>query len=194
MTKKKENKTVAKILNEKKPHNESKAPEVEVEADTESNVEIEELKSRLEEFSETVLRMRAENENLRKRHSRDLEKATNFANSNFAKDLMEVMENLHRALENAPEISEEDSGSENNIMLNFIKGIELTKVSLEDVFTRHEIKRVYPLGKKFDHNLHQAVKQDPSDKHESGTVIGVVQAGYTLKDRVLRPAMVIVAG
>lgn len=187
MTNKKENKTVAKILKDNKP-------EPTQESAQDDGPIVAELQSKVDELSETILRMRADNENLRKRHDRDMEKATSFANSNFAKDLMEVMENLHRAIDNAPTIAAEGGTEQDEMMRNYMKGIELTKISLEEVFVKHKITRVHPLGQKFDHNLHQAVKQQQSDEHEPGTVIGVIQAGYLLKDRVLRPAMVIVAG
>lgn len=187
MSKKKENKTVEEILQKGKPHadQDQNAHEHSKKHDEDEFVE---LQKKIDELSDTILRMRADNENLRKRQDRDLEKAVNFANSNFATDLMEVMENFHRALENVPKAEEKDDA-----LSSFLKGIELTKAALEDVFSRHGIVRIYPLGKMFDHDLHQAVKQEKHNEHEVGVVIGVMQSGYTLKGRVLRPAMVIVA-
>ena len=171
------NKTVDKILKDKAPKKQEK--------NEESNVA--ELEQQLADTSDKLLRAVAEKENLRERHDKDLEKAVNYSNTEFAKDLMEVMENFHRAVDNTPE--ELQNHPEFGAIL---KGIELTKTSLDGVFSKHHISRLYPLGEKFDHHIHQAVKQVESDE-ESGTVIEVLQAGYNIKDRVLRPAMVVVA-
>lgn len=171
------NKTISKILKDKAPKKEPKKEE--------SNIA--ELEEKLAATSDQLLRAVAEKENLRKRHDKDLEKAVNYSNTEFAKDLMEVMENFHRAVDNTPE--ELQNHPEFGAIL---KGIELTKTSLNGVFNKHHITRLYPLGEQFDHHIHQAVKQAESDE-ESGTIIEVLQAGYTIKDRVLRPAMVVVS-
>lgn len=145
-----------------------------------------------EEFlklEEKLLRTVAEMENLRKRTEKEMEEARKFAVTGFARDLLEVLDNLERAQKNIPQ----DELEKNEVLKSINDGIKMTSAGLMVILEKHGIKRIDPRGEKFDHNLHQAVVEIPDEKSEPGTVIQVMQAGYVIKDRLLRPAMVGVA-
>ncbi len=141
------------------------------------------------DLKDRLLRSIADMENLRNRSRREQEDALKYATTNFARDLLNVSDNLRRALESAPDGADTDSDS-----LKILRdGIEMTERELLSVFDRHGIEQISPLGEKFDHNKHQAMFKVPGSEAEPGTVIQVVQPGYVLRDRLLRPAMVGVA-
>ncbi|NDF11975.1 MAG: nucleotide exchange factor GrpE [Proteobacteria bacterium] len=135
-------------------------------------------------LKDQVLRALAEAENTRRRAQKEVEDARKYAVSSFAGDLINVLENLYRAEESLP------ADVQDTALKNFIEGVKLTKNELTKVFDQHGLKRIFPQGETFDHNLHQAVVQIPSADVAPGTVVQVMQAGYVLKDRLLRPAMV----
>jgi molecular chaperone GrpE len=108
-----------------------------------------------------------------------MEENSKYAVTGFARDLISVLENLYRAEENLPEDQRE--------------GINLTRKELEKVFEKNGIRRIEPKDEKFDHNFHQAVTQVENPEVEAGTVLQVLQAGYVIKDRLLRPAIVVVS-
>lgn len=159
--------------------------EVQVDAASEPTVDNE-----VQKYKDQALRFAAELENLRKRHAKEIEEAHKFAVTKFARDLIEVLENLHRA---ESSISVEQM-EENAVLKQIFTGVELTKKSLTDAFERHGIKRLDPqIGDAFDHDFHQAIAQVPSTTHAEGTIVQVIQAGYVLNDRLLRPVLVAVA-
>lgn len=136
-----------------------------------------------------LLRLAAEMENLRKRTSREIEEAHKFGITKFARDMIEVLENLYRA---EASITAELAASNESIK-QLQNGVELTRKSMVDTFERHGLKRIDPIGEQFNHDLHQAITQAPSPDYKDGEVANVIQAGYTLHDRLLRPALVVVA-
>jgi molecular chaperone GrpE len=139
------------------------------------------------EFKDKMLRMAAESQNMRRRYEKQIEDARDYSVVSFAKDLVSVMDNLSRALEHLPKEMDETTK-------NFVLGVEMTKAELARVFAKHGITSVEPtLGDKFDYNLHTAMLQAPTDEHEPGTVLQLMQIGYKLKDRLLRPAAVSVS-
>lgn len=150
--------------------------------------EIAELHTKVEDLNDQLLRALAENQNLRRRLQKEVEEAHQYAIGNFAKALLSVSDNFERALNL---ISDELRNDEK--FKNFIVGIELTEKELEKVFENQKIQKHTPLNEKFDHNLHQALFDVPSADAEPGTILQVVQPGYTLNGRLLRPAMVGVA-
>ncbi len=173
---------------------ENTAPEtiVEPEAEVETNPlaqEVQDLKEEVVTLKNTILRSEADKENLRKRLAKELEDMAKYAVSGFAQDLIEVLENLYRA----EDALQADMLSANPGLQSFVDGIILTRNSLIDVFAKHGITRIYPENEQFDHHLHQAISQVESNEHAPGVIINVVQAGYKLKERLLRPAMVVVA-
>ena len=141
------------------------------------------------EFKDQVLRVSAEMENLRKRYEKQLDDMRKFAVTNFAKDLMSVMDNLHRALEFPPK-----NVDENPELKNIFAGVSLTRDELDNVFKKYAIIRIMPQEKdQFDYNLHQAASQIVTNDYAPDQIIKVMQSGYMMNDRLLRPAMVVVA-
>lgn len=145
-------------------------------------VEIAELKDQL-------LRAVAETENVRRRAQRDVEEAGKYALTNFAREIVSVCDNLWRAAEAIPPEARQGG----DLMATIAQGVDMTLKELLNVLERFQIKRIAPMGLPFDHNLHQAVVQIDSMDSEPGTIMQVMQAGYTLHGRLLRPAMVGVA-
>ena len=142
------------------------------------------------ELKDRVLRTLAEMENLRRRTTRDVEEARKFANTGFARDLLEVADNLGRALASVPP----EARSQSEFMKNLVMGVEMTERSLQSAFEKHQVRRIEPRrGERFDHNLHQAMFEVPTAELPAGTVAEVIQAGYVVADRLLRPALVGVA-
>lgn len=147
----------------------------------------EDFEAELKELNDKMLRVAAESENMRRRYEKQIEEARDYSVVSFAKDLVPVMDNLSRALEHLPQ-------EVDDVTKNIVMGIEMTKSELERVFTKHKIEPVVPqLGDKFDYNFHSAMLQAPTDEHEPGVVLQVMQVGYKIKDRLLRPAAVAVS-
>ena len=145
--------------------------------------EVQELKDRL-------LRTLAEMENLRARTQREIEDVRKFAVTGFARDLLEVGDNLGRALASVPA----EARAQSEFMTNLVQGVEMTERSLRTALEKHQIRRVAPQrGERFDHKLHQAMYEVPSAELAPGSVAEVIQDGYVLADRLLRPALVGVA-
>jgi molecular chaperone GrpE len=142
-----------------------------------------------EELKNQLLRSFADMENLRKRTAKQIEDSSKYAVTSFAKDLINVMENMYRAIETIP-----NEVSDNEVVKNIVQGVELVHRELANIFERNNIVRLYPnVGDVFDHNLHQAVAHIPSADVAAGSIVQTMQAGYMLGERLLRPAMVGVA-
>jgi molecular chaperone GrpE len=150
---------------------------------------IDEKEKELAALKDQALRALAEAENTRRRAEREQQETAKYAVSRFAGDLVNVLENLQRATASIPETMR----AEHQAVANLAVGVEMTLKELLGAFEKHGIRRIDPTGQKFDHQLHQAVAQLPDETAEPGTVLQVVQAGYTIHDRLLRPAMVVVA-
>ena len=150
--------------------------------------ETEELKLKLKELEENVLRGLAENENLRKRHQRELEEALKYANKNFGIGLLTVSDNFQRAMKFIPEKLPED----NELLTNLITGMQAIEKEFYDVFEKHGITRFSSINQKFNPDIHQAVSQTHSNIKE-GFVLEEFQQGFKIGDRLLRPAMVVVS-
>jgi molecular chaperone GrpE len=149
-----------------------------------------ELEAELQATKDRLLRALAETENLRRRTMRDLEEAHKYAISNFARELLEVADNLSRALDAVPPRAREEI----EFVKNLADGIALTEKALLSAFERHQIAKVMPeIGDKFDHNRHQAMFEVATSEQPPGTIAQVLQPGYTIAERLLRPALVGVA-
>ena len=135
-----------------------------------------------------LLRALAETENVRRRAQREREDAARYGASNFAKDLINVADNLRRALASVPEDRVED-----DLTRTLLQGVDATERELLAAFERHGIRRIDPMGERFDHNFHQAIMEVENSGQPGGTVVQVLQPGYAMHDRLLRPAMVGVA-
>lgn len=150
---------------------------------------LEQKESELAAMKDQALRAMAETENTRRRSERELADMNKYAVTNFAKDLVNVLENLQRATEAIPAELRSNQPAVNSLAT----GVEMTLKELLTTFERYGIVRIDPLGQKFDHNYHQAVAQVDAPDAEPGSVVQVLQAGYSIHDRLLRPAMVAVA-
>lgn len=139
-------------------------------------------------LKDQLLRALAEGENIRKRGERAAADAAQYGAARFARDLLSVADNLRRALEALP-----DEARKDELAKALIAGVEATEKDLKTIFERHGIKAIEPKGERFNPNLHQAIAEVPAQGQSPGTVVSVMQTGYMLGDRLLRPAMVTVA-
>ena len=151
---------------------------------------ISELHAEIAEMKERYLRAVAETENVRKRAEREKNEAAQFAFQRFARDLLSVVDNFNRALE---ALKPEARASLPPSVAAVVEGIEATQRELAAIFERYGIKRIEAKGQRFNANLHQAIAEMPSADFPAGIVIDVAQTGYTLSERLLRPAMVMVS-
>lgn len=148
------------------------------------------FESQIKDLDEQRLRLAAELENTRKRAQREVEDASAYAIRRFARDILEVGDNLTRALSSVPA----DKVDGDPMLKVLVEGLEMTERTLQGALERHRIKRIEPeAGEKFDHNRHQAMYEQETAAHPPGTVAQVMQCGYTLADQLLRPALVGVA-
>jgi molecular chaperone GrpE len=143
----------------------------------------------IQNLQDSLIREKAENENLRKRFKKELEDVHKFAITNFAKAIIEQLEDLFRALSNV----DQEACAAHQEFKTLFQGVEMSKNNMIKNFEAFDIRRIYPLNEEFDHNLHQAISQVVDESKEPGTILNVVQAGYAIKDRLLRPAIVIVS-
>ena len=150
---------------------------------------LDQKESELAAMKDQALRALAETENTRRRSERELADMSKYAVTGFARDLVNVLENLQRATD----AISPDLRASQPAVASLATGVEMTLKELLTVFERYGIVRIDPMGQKFDHNYHQAVAQIDAKDAEPGTVVQVLQAGYSIHDRLLRPAMVAVA-
>ncbi|WP_431310969.1 nucleotide exchange factor GrpE [Methylobacterium nigriterrae] len=148
------------------------------------------LTAERDDFKDRLLRTLAEMENLRRRTERETADARTYAVTNFARDMLTVADNVRRAVESVP--AEARAGAD-GAFKGLLDGIELTERDLLKTLERHGVKVIEPEGQRFDPNRHQAMFEVPNAEVPSGTVVQVVQTGYVIGDRVLRPALVGVA-
>lgn len=148
------------------------------------------LEAELKAAHDKLLRQLADMENLRRRHSRELEEARKYAMAGFARDLLDVADNMRRAIAAVPDEARE----QHELVRNLLEGVELTERTLLAAFDKHGISIVAPeRGEKFDHNRHQAMFEVPTADLPAGHIADVMQTGWVIADRLLRPAMVGVA-
>jgi len=150
--------------------------------DTPQAAEVAQLKDQL-------LRALAETENTRRRAERDREDAGKYAVTGFARDILTVADNLRRAVDSVPA----DAKAGNTALATLLEGVELTDRQLQSMLEKHGITRVNPIDQPFDPNLHQAMFEVPGTGKPGGTVVQVLQPGFVIHGRLLRPALVGVA-
>ena len=148
---------------------------------------ISQLEAERIDLKERLLRSLADMENLRRRTEREVADARTYAVTSFARDMLTVADNIRRALESVPR---EEGALQGAAAQALLEGIELTERDLAKSLERHGVKKVEPEGTKFDPNFHQAMFEIPNEEVPAGTVLQVVQTGYAIGDRVLRPALV----
>jgi molecular chaperone GrpE len=153
----------------------------------ESEVILKALQTEIETLKDKLLRIAAELENTRKRADKQIQEAQEYATTSFAKDLIGVTDNLERALQYRPEnITDE--------LKNLIQGTEMIYAELKNVLTKHHITKLETsIGDKFDYNIHQAISQIQTNEYPKGSIVDIMQIGYKLKDRLLRPAIVAIS-
>ena len=144
------------------------------------------LEEEIEKIKDQLLRTLAENENLRKRTSKDIEHARKYGHISFVRDLLSSVDNLTRAV-NASPIDKEKLEEP---IKNLIVGVEIVLNEINSFLDKNHIVKIEPMGEKFDYNFHQAMYEEPTDKVEAGIVTEVIQTGYLLHDRLVRPALV----
>lgn len=138
-------------------------------------------------LKDQLLRALADVENMRRRTERELETARKYGHTGFARDLVGAIDNLARALEAAPK---DEAARTTEAIDGLVTGLEMSWTEIQATMERHGVRRISPQGEKFDYNFHQAMFEMPHPDHPPGTIVEVVQHGYVLHDRLLRPAMV----
>jgi len=151
--------------------------------------ELETLREENADLKDRLLRAAAEMENVRRRTERDKTDSVKFAISNFARDVLTIGDNIARAIEHVPA----DAADEDPALKSFLEGMQVTERELLNMMERHGIARLNPKGERFDPNKHQAMFEVDNSDVPDGTIVEVVQAGYVLAERVLRPALVGIA-
>ena len=151
---------------------------------------VETLQKEVAEARDRMLRTLAEMENLRKRTAKEVADAKLYGVTGFARDVLDIADNLQRALDAVPA---EARATADAGLASLIEGVELTERSLLSALEKHGVKKFDPSGQKFDPNFQQAMFEVPDASVPAGTVVQVMQAGYTIGERVLRPALVGVA-
>lgn len=141
------------------------------------------------DMRDKLLRTMADMENLRRRTEREKEDTARYAISNFARDVLTIGDNLRRVVEHVPT----DAAAQDPALKSFLEGVELTERELINMLEKHGVTKLEPLGQRFDPNQQQAMYEVPTTDVPEGTVVEVMQAGYTIGDRVLRPALVAVS-
>lgn len=142
------------------------------------------LQNEVAQLKEEVLRAQAETQNVRRRAEADVEKAHKFSTEKFARELLNVVDNLDRAMAMSPD---------DEVVKPFLEGIEMTHKSFTDTLAKFSVEAINPEGHPFDPELHQAISMVDAPDAEPNTVLNVVQKGYTNHGRLLRPAMVVVS-
>ena len=172
-------------LTSEKEENVSEEPKNQEEAEISSEELIEKLNEEITSLKDQRLRAIAELENFRKRAEKDQSDALKYGISNFAKEIIDIRDNIERA-----QSSISDEAKSNESIKSVIEGIDLIAQSVVSTFEKIGIKKIESLNEKFDHNLHQAMMEIENNELEPGTIVQELIPGYTLHDRLLRPAMV----
>lgn len=165
-------------------------PEGQANGEDGSGQEIQALKTEAAELKDRLLRALADTENMRRRAEREKQDASQYAVTKFARDMLSVADNLKRALEAYPPEARAGATPQLKAVLD---GVEATERHLQSTLERHGIKMIDTNGARFDPNLHQAIAEVPAEGKQPGSIVNVVQTGYLIADRLLRPAMVTVA-
>ena len=139
----------------------------------------------IKDLKDQLLRSLAENENLRKRTAKEIEQIKKYGHISLLRDFLSVVDNMERAVKS----STSEKQSEASVK-NLIDGIEIVLKEMKSLLDKNQIKKIEPLHEKFDYNFHQAMFEAPSSDYEEGLIIEVIQPGYVLHDRLIRPAMV----
>ena len=152
------------------------------------NSELTLSKKKIKDLEDQLLRSLADNENLRKRHEKEIQDSVKYSTKNFAYSLLSVVDNFQRAFNSIPKDLEND-----NVFKNLIIGINAVEKELHDTFEKNGVKMFNSLNEKFNPDLHQAISKIHNEKVPDGRIVEEVQKGFMIGDRLLRPAMVVVS-
>ncbi|UQG59183.1 nucleotide exchange factor GrpE [Marinobacter sp. M3C] len=167
---------------------EENAETAEAAPESSPSADLEALQAKVQEFQEQVLRSQAEMQNVRRRAENDVEKAHKFAVEKFVKELLPVVDSLEKAVE-----STEGHESSGDLVASIRQGVELTLDMFLSGLKKFNVERLNPVGEPFDPQYHEAMSMVPAPTAEPNSVVAVMQKGYLLNGRVVRPAMVMVA-
>ncbi|MBK5197754.1 MAG: nucleotide exchange factor GrpE [Methyloceanibacter sp.] len=167
----------------------AKMPSTSPDPDLQVGADLTALLNENAEMRDRLLRTMADMENLRRRTEREKTDTARYAITNFARDVLTVGDNLKRTMDHVPA----DAAAQDPALKSFLEGVELTERELLNVLDRHGVTRIEPLGARFDPNCHQAMYEVQNPDVPEGTVVDVMQAGYVIGDRCLRPALVAIA-
>jgi molecular chaperone GrpE len=171
------------------PSSKSKPQAASADPAADAAAELETLVTENADMRDRLLRTMADMENLRRRTEREKNDIARYAISNFARDVLTVGDNLRRTIEHVPA----EAASQDPALKSFLDGVEITERELLNVLERHGVTRIDPKGQRFDPNCHQAMYEVQDPSVPEGTVVDVMQSGYVIGDRCLRPALVAVA-
>jgi molecular chaperone GrpE len=165
---------------------EQEGPEIDAKVEDESiEQQLERAQVTIKEYWDQIMRLKAEIENNRKRAGRDVENAHKFALRNFAESLLPIVDSM--------EMAQQAAEADNASLSSIVEGTELTMSMFVQVLENHGLKQIDPVGEQFDPEQHQAISMIEDENAESNSVISVMQKGFLLNDRLVRPAMVVVA-
>ena len=168
------------------PDEEQEGPEIDAKVEDGSiEQQLEHAQATIKEYWDQIMRLKAEMENNRKRAGRDVENAHKFALRNFAESLLPILDSM--------EMGQQAAEADNASLSSIVEGTQLTMSMFVQALKNHGLKQVDPVGEQFDPEQHQAISMIEDENAESNTVISVMQKGFLLNDRLIRPAMVVVA-
>lgn len=151
--------------------------------------EVDTLQTQIADLTDRLLRAHAEMDNIRKRAEREREETAKYAISKFARDVVTVADNFERAIQTVPQ----DAAEQDSALKGLLDGVLMTEREFLNVLEKNGVRRIVPKGEAFNPHLHQAMMEAQNTEVPPGTILEVYQAGYVIEDRVLRPAMVVVA-
>ena len=189
----KEHQRATSVNSENGKNNESTAADgkndlnIEEDLDNEDDADNDEndTQKEIKDLKDQLLRTLAENENLRKRTAKEIEQIKKYGHISLLRDFLNVVDNMERALKSSASENQSEVG-----VKNLIDGIEIVLKEMKSLLDKNQIKKIEPLNEKFDYNFHQAMFEAPSSEYDEGLILEVVQPGYVLHDRLIRPAMV----
>ena len=175
------------VNNDDTQSNESTSIDEKDSSKNEENLDNEEndFQGEIKDLKDQLLRSLAENENLRKRTAKEIEQIKKYGHISLLRDFLNVVDNMERAVKSSASEKQSEASAK-----NLIDGIEIVLKEMKSLLDRNQIKKIEPLHEKFDYNFHQAMFEAPSSDYEEGLIIEVIQPGYVLHDRLIRPAMV----
>ena len=182
-----EDENTTSVNNDDTKSNESTSIDEQDSSKNEEDFDNEEYDSQgeIKDLKDQLLRSLAENENLRKRTAKEIEQIKKYGHISLLRDFLNVVDNLERAVKSSTSESVSVTG-----LKNLIDGIEIVLKEMKSLLDKNQIKKIEPLHEKFDYNFHQAMFEAPSSDYEEGLITEVIQPGYVLHDRLIRPAMV----